>query len=236
MLSAARIAGRFVPEGDAEVRAAFRRSVYVEFSDGRYACVGDTSLGRGPINALVDAFTAPPIGARVVISLQGAERWTPAPLAANPVIDIGALEYAARDRVPSEGLGGLIVDAHNSLSGHAQPGLDAIERWLIGNALDDDVQMLIGLGPGLTPSGDDYLGGVLIALRALERRPQAQALWRWLEPRLGRTSAISAAHLVAAAAGEGHEALHACLQALCNRNADWPRTLDEVTKVGHVSG
>lgn len=229
-------AGRFVPEGEGEVRVAFRRSVYVQFADGRYACLGDPSLGRGPINALVDGFTPPAIGARVLVSLQGAAQWKPEPLPPNPVIDIGALEYAARGRVPAEGLGGLIVGAHNSLSGHAQPGLDAIERWLIGNALEEEAQMLIGLGPGLTPSGDDYLGGVLIALQALERRPQAHALWRWLETRLARTSAISAAHLTAAAAGEGHEALHACLQALCNRNADWPGTLDQVAKVGHVSG
>jgi hypothetical protein len=231
-----KIAGRFVQEGEGEVRAAFRRSFYVAFADGRYACVGDASLGCGPLNALVDDFQLPAMGAKLSLSLQGAQRWIPRPLPPNPVIDIGALQYAARGRVPQEGLGGLVVGAHNSLSGHAQPALDAIERWLIGNALDDDAQMLIGLGPGLTPSGDDYLGGVLIALHQLERKPQAVGLWRWLEPRLKRTSAISAAHLAAAAAGEGHEALHACLLALCRRDADWPHTLGQVANVGHVSG
>ena len=231
---AASVAGRFVPEGEGEVRAAFRRSFYVGFADGRYACVGDASLGHGPLNALVDHFQLSPVGARVALSVTA--RWTPPALPPNPVVDIGALEYAARGRVPHEGLGGLVIGAHNSLSGHAQPALDALERWLIGNALDDDAQMLIGLGPGLTPSGDDYLGGLLIALQAFDRRPQAQALWRWLEPRLKRTNAISAAHLAAAAAGEGHEALHACLHALCDRNADWTRTLEQVASVGHVSG
>ena len=223
-----------MPEGEGEVRAAFRRSFYVGFPGGRYACVGDASLGHGPLNALVGDFQLPAVGARVALSVT--ERWTPPALPPNPVIDIGALQYAAQGRVPREGLGGLIVGAHNALSGHAQPALDALKRWLIGNALDEDAQMLIGLGPGLTPSGDDYLGGLLIALHALERRPQAQALWRWLEPRLGRTSAISAAHLAAAATGEGHEALHACLQALASRSADWPRTLEQVANVGHVSG
>ena len=231
---AASIAGRFVPEGEGEVRAAFRRSFYVGFADGRYACVGDASLGHGPLNAQIATFTLPAVGARVALSV--AARWTPAPLPANPTIDIGGLEYAARGRAPQEGLGGLVIGAHNSLSGHAAPALEALERWLIGNALDDDVQMLIGLGPGLTPSGDDYLGGMLIALQAFERRPQAAALWRWLEPRVSRTSAISAAHLAAAAQGEGHEALHACLQALCDRNPDWAHTLERVANVGHVSG
>ena len=231
---AASVAGRFVPEGEGEVRTIFHRSYYAVFADGRYACIADPSVGRGPLNALVGDFRLPVVSARVVLSV--ASRWTPPALPPNPLIDIGALEYAARGRVPHEGFGGLIVGAHNSLSGHAQPALDALERWLIGNALDDDAQMLVGLGPGLTPSGDDYLGGVLIALHALERRPQAQGLWRWLEPRLARTSAISAAHLAAAAAGEGHEALHAALEALASRNADWPRVLDQVGSVGHVSG
>jgi hypothetical protein len=232
----ASVAGRFVQEGEGEVRAAFRRSCYVSFTDGRYACIGDASLGRGPLNALVDAFAIPPIGARVELSLQGAQRWVPAPLPPNPAIDIGALQYAAQGRAPREGLGCLVVDAHNSLSGHAQPALDAIERWLVGNALDDDAQALIGLGPGLTPSGDDYLGGVLIALHQLDREKQARGLWRWLEPRLARTSAISGAHLAAAAAGEGHEVLHACLQALFSAHADWPQLLTQLDNVGHCSG
>ncbi len=234
MKLAASIAGRFVPEGEGEVVAAFRRSFYLRFADGRHACIGDASLGRGPLNALVDDFPMPSAGTRVGLSVTA--RWTPPALWPNPLIDIGALQYAARGRVPREGLGGLIVGAHNSLSGHAQPALDALEHWLIGNALHDDAQGLIGLGPGLTPSGDDYLGGLLIALHALGRRPQANALWRWLEPRLKRTSAISGAHLAAAAAGEGHEALHASLEALASRNADWPRTLDQIARVGHVSG
>jgi len=232
----ARIAGRFAPEGEGEVRAAFRRSFYLSFADGRYACIGDASVGCGPLNALVDDFQLAAPGSRVALSLAGAARWAPAALPPDPLIDIGALQYAARGRVPREGLGGLIVGAHNSLSGHAQPALDAIDRWLVGNALEDEAQGLIGLGPGLTPSGDDYLGGVLIALHQLDRKPQAQGLWRWLQPRVQRTSPISAAHLAAAAAGEGHEALHACLQALCSRNADWPRTLADVANVGHVSG
>ena len=60
--------------------------------------------------------------------------------------------------------------------------------------LGNEAAQLIGLGPGLTPSGDDYLGGVL-SLRWLGRGSQADSLWRWLEPRLaGHTSEISAAH------------------------------------------
>lgn len=222
--------------GEGEVCAVFRRSYYLRFPGERYACIGDTTLGRGPLNALVPDLRLPSRGERIALDIAGAELWTPAPLSHGAEPDLRALQAAARGRVPGEGLGCLVVDAHNSLSGHAQPALDAIERWLVGNALDDDAQALIGLGPGLTPSGDDYLGGVLIALHQLGREAQARGLWRWLERRLGRTNAISGAHLAAAAAGEGHEALHACLQALFNAGADWSSVLSPLDSVGHCSG
>lgn len=232
------VAGRFALEaahGEGEVRAVFRRSCYVRFGN-RYICIGDASLGRGPLNALVDNFQAPAIGERVSLSLDSAQLWTPAPLPADATPDVRALREAARARVPAEGLGGLIVDAHNVLSGHVQPALEAIERFLVGHTLDDEAQALIGLGPGLTPSGDDYLGGVLIALHLFGRKPQAQSLWRWLKPRLGRTSDISGAHLEAAAAGEGHEALHRCIAALCTLAPDWAGALEALDNVGHCSG
>jgi hypothetical protein len=232
------VAGRVALDaarGEGEVRAVFRRSCYVRFAN-RYVCLGDASLGRGPLNALVDAFAPPAVGQRLSLSVADATLWSPAPLPATASPDVRPLREAAKQRVPHEGLGGLIVDAHNVLSGHAQPALEAIDRWLVGNALDDEAQALIGLGPGLTPSGDDYLGGVLIALHQFGRQPQAQSLWRWLKPRLARTSDISAAHLDAAAGGEGHEALHRCIEALCVLAADWDATLTALDGVGHCSG
>ncbi|HYL26024.1 MAG TPA: DUF2877 domain-containing protein [Burkholderiales bacterium] len=190
MSYAASVVGRYAQQaaasGEGEVRAAFRRSFYLWFPGNRYACVGDTSLGCGPLNALVPDFRMPSLGERVALDAAGARLWAPAPLSHDAAPNLRALQGAARGRVPREGLGCLVVDAHNSLSGHAQPALDAIERWL--------------------------------------------------EPRLARTSAISGAHLAAAAAGEGHEALHACLQALFSADADWPRVLAELTNVGHTSG
>lgn len=234
-----KVAGRFAREaarGEGEVRAVFRRSCYLRYAT-QYVCVGDASLGRGPLNALMDDFQAPAIGERVSLDLQGAEQWTPALLPVLATPDVKSLREAARGRTPSEGLGGLVVDAHNVLSGHAQPALDAIDRWLVGNSLDDEAQTLIGLGPGLTPSGDDYLGGVLVALNQFGRKPQAQSLWRWLRPRLARTSDISAAHLTAAAtAGEGHEALHRCIEAMCTLAPDWTGALAALDGVGHCSG
>src|SRR4051812_16286682 len=203
--------GRFARDalalGEGVCRAVFRRSFYLEFPGGRFACVGDDSLGRGPLNALVSTLALPRAGDRLAISAEGAQLWTPPP--PTGALNVDRLRRAAAaHRLPAEGLAGLIVGAHNSFSSHLQPALDALDRWLVGNTLSNDVEALIGAGPGVTPAGDGSLGGVMIALHQLERPSQAASLWRWLEPRLKRTSSLSAAYLVAAAAGEGHESLH----------------------------
>jgi hypothetical protein len=223
---AASVAGRFARAalelGTGEVCAQFRRSFYLRFPGERYACVGDASLGRGPLNVLVDDFSPAAFGTRVSVSLERATAWTPPPAPA-------VMPNLGNARTPAEGLGGLVLGEQNALSIHAQPALDALAEWLSGNALRHEAEELIGLGPGLTPSGDDYLGGMLVALRLSGRGGQADALWRWLEPRLAaRTSAISAAHLAAAAAGEAHEALHVALTGKWN--------LDALSAVGHCSG
>ncbi len=221
--------GRFARDalatGEGVCRAVFRGSFYLEFAAGRYACVGDEAIGRGPLNALVSSPALPRIGDRVTLSSEGAQLW--APPRPQGTMHLDRLRREAAKRIPAEGLACLIVGAHNSLSGHLQPAFDALERWLVGNALSNEIEALIGAGPGVTPAGDDYLGGVLIALHRQNRKPQAASLWRWLEPRLKRTSALSAAYVAAAAEGEGHEGLHAVLDG---------GNVELLEKTGHAPG
>jgi hypothetical protein len=228
--------GRFardaLAQGEGICRAVLRRSFYLEFAGGRFACVGDEAIGRGPLNALVSDFAVPRLGDRIALSAAGAQLWTPPPASGAP--DVDRLRREAAKRIPREGLACLIVGAHNALSGHLQPALDALAHWLVGHALSNEIQALIGAGPGITPAGDDYLGGVLLALHHLDRKPQAASLWRWLEPRLGRTSALSAAYLAASAEGEGHEALHNVLNGSTDleRLDDWDSLAGIVAVVG----
>jgi hypothetical protein len=237
----AEVVGRAAREAlagaEGEVCAVFRRSFYLRLGE-RYACVGDLSLGRGPLNALVAQFREPLIGDTAAVAVESAQSWQPAPPRAEARPNLEALRACLDGHVPQEGLGCVILGVHNALSVHAQPALEAIDRWLAGNALGNEAAQLIGLGPGLTPSGDDYLGGVLMALRWLGRGSQADSLWRWLEPRLARqTSAISAAHLAAAAAGQVHEALHEVLENLSAWQVpDLHPSLAKLDGVGHSSG
>ncbi|MGI9498623.1 MAG: DUF2877 domain-containing protein, partial [Geminicoccaceae bacterium] len=107
----------------------------------------------------------------------------------------------------------------------------------------DDLELrpavdLLGLGPGLTPSGDDLLAGLLITCHRLGERPVA---WRvgdaLLRAAPERTTRISLSHLAAAAAGGGAAPLHGLLEALAEGDrVEIVRTLDAAAKIGHSSG
>lgn len=104
-----------------------------------------------------------------------------------------------------------------------------------GSALDP-AHALLGLGPGLTPSGDDAVGALLFARRMLA---DAHA-WAPVAASLAlaartRTHAISAALLADLAAGQGHAALHRVAAALA-ADADPLPAARELVALGHASG
>lgn len=104
--------------------------------------------------------------------------------------------------------------------------------------VNEPVTALLGLGPGLTPSGDDFLGGMMIALRALgadDMQTQLFAVINRLAP--GRTNPVSIAHLRAAGTGAGHQSLHDTLHALLIGDAKaLPGNLAAMDRIGHSSG
>lgn len=100
---------------------------------------------------------------------------------------------------------------------------------------------LAGLGPGLTPSGDDFLAGVLLALAlVLEHRPDAELAeiaGLLLDTAAPRTHEISAAYLRAARAGEAGERWHPLLGALSAGDAAGVRAAaGAVLEIGETSG
>ncbi|MBU1492426.1 MAG: DUF2877 domain-containing protein [Actinobacteria bacterium] len=103
---------------------------------------------------------------------------------------------------------------------------------------------LVGLGGGLTPSGDDYIGGVLFGLAMLQ---EAGVLLSWCSPEelasfiqvsKARTNQISAALLGDHAAGHAAETLHrfavAFLMGLPGQAAY--RAADDLTQMGQSTG
>lgn len=127
----------------------------------------------------------------------------------------------------------------------AAPGIAALDR-IITNALDgrsssfeerEDLSKLIGLGPGLTPSGDDLLGGALLALALLDRIGARDRLWQASCGYLDRTNDISRLHLQTAVRGYGAAALHDAIHATIGGDVNHiPRALAAVSAIGHSSG
>jgi hypothetical protein len=113
-----------------------------------------------------------------------------------------------------------------------------LEAWLATEG-DDDASLsplaaLIGLGPGLTPSGDDFLVGAIVALHAYGHARRARRLAAKLRFE-GATHPISVAHWRAACEGLGSDALHACLHDMAEGRA--ARTsLERIATIGHTSG
>jgi hypothetical protein len=190
------------------------------------------------------------------IDLAGVEPWRPPrlPLRGHDRLHDGlaCLAALAETRVPSEGIASLVpalargsrlelrADGADLLLRIAQPAIAELRRALTegGGAPRRGADVLLGLGPGLTPSGDDLVGGMLVALHALGRAEAAAALAAWaLALASSRTGAISAAHLACAAAGEGALALHEMLGALVVGNdAGIAASLTTLAAIGHSSG
>lgn len=99
-----------------------------------------------------------------------------------------------------------------------------------------DATRLVGLGPGLTPSGDDFLAGFLTALRRLGRGDLADAAARVVVPLAATaTNSIAAAHLLHAAEGEMAARLIEVLDRIA-AGGDTEELLDRVETIGHTSG
>jgi hypothetical protein len=150
--------------------------------------------------------------------------------------------------LPQDGLAMRLRDAvplnSNAVAKAAQGPLQSLRKiiaaTLAGKASFDinSLVPLMGLGPGLTPSGDDAIGGALIALHLLGEDRARDTIWQKLSPHVAAaTNDISHAHLEAAAEGLGHEAIHGIANALLTGNA---AHLDEeiaaVYGIGHTSG
>jgi hypothetical protein len=128
------------------------------------------------------------------------------------------------------------VNTGLSAEPRAQCLLDApLSRGMTSDVLAaHPVGNLVGLGPGLTPSGDDFLMGALAALAALDRTSMHDALAQAVVNAAGRTSPVSASLLRAAAAGHVGEHLHVMVGALVNGDAD--AALATAARIGHTSG
>lgn len=97
---------------------------------------------------------------------------------------------------------------------------------------------LAGLGAGLTPAGDDFLVGAMLALWSRADPGWAEQAGRALLQAAGpRTNRISRAWLAAAAAGQAGEAWHALVRAMIDQADPAVRqAAGRIIRQGHTSG
>jgi hypothetical protein len=108
----------------------------------------------------------------------------------------------------------------------------------------DAAERIVGLGPGLTPSGDDVLAGLLLSLRVFGTSLPRGGTAVWLADWLGaavtahadtRTTPVSATLLHCAALGQAGTELAAVLHGMAGQSPLRP-ALRRLIGVGHTSG
>ena len=195
------------------------------------------------------------VGDNLRFDFSGAEVWLPpvAPGFSSNDLQSGLrlLADSARRRAPG-GLGAVLAtldapslwpDAKDDpLLQAALWPVAAIWHWL-GTALagsaepPPSVESLVALGPGLTPSGDDFLCGMMTALNYFGHSDIAARLAASALPVAAReTSLISAAYLRCAAQGEASAVLFDALESVLAGGRNLEARLDAVHAVGHTSG
>lgn len=234
-LIAAPLASLLIRDADGTVLASFERSAYLDL-DGRIVAATSSELDPGPLTIGLSEFSATRMvapGDRVVlrdgrlwigwtvVDLRSARTWDPslpplpdglAPAGMKRACAVVLEELRARGTQSS-------VAAQNGLQEALARGLSAIAAFLSGEGtsaatIHAVAEHIAGRGPGLTPSGDDLLTGIIHAITlwpqvAAAAGGAARARDLLVEAAVPQTTRISAAYLEAARLGWATEPWHA---------------------------
>lgn len=126
----------------------------------------------------------------------------------------------------------------NPLCTLAAPRLEKLFRCLReadADGIDTGVESLLGLGPGLTPSADDVLCGLIYGLQrsTISEKTAVTCLKNAVRKHSGRTHPVSAAYLHAIAEGEFFSRMDGVWRYL---TGEGPDCLDALLEVGSSSG
>ena len=242
------------------VHSAFRHACNLRDDRGRWLTLQTRTMPLAPRGIIVDvetfdAFFAPGQAVRVLnptqfqtprltLDLAGAEhcdtRLVTVPDDAGWQILAAQLPLFLSQQPPAQGLWHALIAPPSAENRRLKDALDGLSCWLAGDTsnpanLGGAIQTLLGYGAGLTPSGDDFLVGLLATLGARNRtHPDLRhsALCDALRSRLVRTTDFGAALLANACDGHYDESL----RRLLTLPADLPQALAEVAAHGHSSG
>ncbi|MEC8621912.1 MAG: DUF2877 domain-containing protein [Pseudomonadota bacterium] len=234
---AARILSR---SSHARITHVFDKSFYAEVGD-QLICVLAEDFLNGPINICVNEIPRNlDEGTCIEISSTKAEIWEPikfGPINADRLFE-NLPETYRKDLIEAKSL------LPKSLSSPlfktiAQPALIDLCLFLRDKktAPGPAIKSLLGLGPGLTPSGDDFLIGMMLVLHTVGEKDlflKLAKIVRDLAP--PQTSSISNAHLSAMTdSAQANRLLHELLFALQEKKSI-KQALIRAENFGHSSG
>lgn len=106
-----------------------------------------------------------------------------------------------------------------------------------GANVSEAAKKLAGLGPGLTPAGDDLLLGAMYGLWATRGEDAQLSAERIVRASVPRTHALSGAWLAAGARGEAAAPWHQLLAAVASHSEDeLEAAVMRILPTGHTSG
>jgi len=133
------------------------------------------------------------------------------------------------EAAPLTAAGARLRQAARALAAAARPGP-------VRPGLGAAVAALVGLGPGLTPAGDDFLGGFLAAARARGQAGLLAQLGAAVEARLGATGELSAGLLRWMLLDHWPGPLLDLAEALQGPEPPALQALEALCRMGHSSG
>lgn len=137
------------------------------------------------------------------------------------------------------------LDDHSGLLNHQHLPITPISNSLISSLVNTNLasslkaaQQLAGLGIGLTPAGDDFIMGAILAAWILHPPDVASELAKEITDTVAPlTTSLSAALLKSAGRGEAGQVWHDLFDALISADKMViQESVDQLLSVGHTSG
>ena len=158
--------------------------------------------------------------------------------------NIGDLYLTVQNNASGGSLSSILHSTRDNM-GYVYARVTDSAQQLYSGIVSGDMQKIYlgaanmaGLGVGLTPSGDDFLMGVMYALWAMfDQKDAARWSRKIAEAASSRTNMLSGAMLQESANGYASEHWHVLVDVLCKENVtDVTRVSMDILSLGHTSG
>ena len=255
-------------DNSAHVFSSFERACNLIDEQGRFISIVDNSIGNGPFAIVLEELPFSldkmlSVGAPVVvgnnsltvntttIDFSEATLWSarvdwdyPKDCPHQFQKNIGVLYLTVQNNSSGISLSSILHSTRDNM-GYVYARVTDSAQQLYSGIVSGDMQKIYlgaanmaGLGVGLTPSGDDFLMGVIYALWAIfDQKDAARWSRKIAEAASSRTNMLSGAMLQESANGYASEHWHVLVDVLCKENVtDVTRACMDILSLGHTSG